>query len=160
MITTNGKANLKLGNANFIAHHAFIRALNKNHQMILTAAAEPFEAKPGELLAKEGGRADKFLLIQSGQAKLGVETPEADFVPLQTIGRGDVVGWSWLLPPYRWQFDCRAANAVRGLSLDARWLREKCQEDHELGYSLLRELLAVIAGRLTATRRQLLKIYK
>jgi CRP/FNR family transcriptional regulator, cyclic AMP receptor protein len=127
---------------------------------MLVAMAQPFEAGSGELLAKEGETADKFLLIQSGHAVLGLETPEAGFVPLQTIGRGDVVGWSWLIPPHRWQFECRAAGVVRGLSLDARWLRQRCAEDHELGYCLLKELLGVIAGRLTATRRQLLKIYE
>jgi hypothetical protein len=160
MTITNGKVNDMSKSDNSIAHHAFIRAMNKDHQMLLTAAAQPFEAKPGELLAKEGGRANKFFLIQSGQAKLGVETPEAGFVPLQAIGLGDVVGWSWLIPPHRWQFECRAVDCVRGLWLDARWLRGKCQQDHELGFCLLKELLAVLSGRLAATRRQLLRIYK
>jgi CRP-like cAMP-binding protein len=160
MNTTNGQITVRPRSGNSFARHAFLRALNKRHQMILAAAAQPFEAKPGELLAKEGEAADRFLLIQSGHATLGIDTPESGFIPLETIGRGDVVGWSWLVPPHRWQFECRAVGDVRGLSLDGQWLREKCEQDHELGYYLLKELLAVIAGRLAATRRQLTKIYK
>jgi len=160
MNATKRSSSVRSNSGNSVAHHAFLRALSKQHQMILAASAKPFEASPGELLAKEGEVADRFLLIQSGHATLGVETPEAGFVRIQTIGRGDVVGWSWLIPPHRWQFECRAVDTVRGLSLDAQWLREKCEQDHELGYSLLKELLVVLAARLAATRRQLLNIYK
>lgn len=80
-------------------------------------------------------------------------------VTVQTVGPGEVLGWSWLVPPYRWQFDCRAADAVRGLTFDAEWLRERCEQDHELGYLLLKQLVIVIASRLAATRLQFRDLY-
>jgi hypothetical protein len=77
---------------------------------------------------------------------------EQGALPIQTLGPGDVVGWSWLLPPYLWQFDARADGVVEGLVFDATWLRDQCEQDHELGYHLLKQLLAVVGSRLVACR--------
>jgi hypothetical protein len=71
-----------------------------------------------------------------------------------------VVGWSWVVPPYVWQFDARAVDAVEGTCFDAEWLRQRCDEDCQLGYHLVRQLLTVLAGRLAATRLQLLDLYQ
>ena len=142
------------------AKHAFLEALSERHRMILASGAVTFTAKLGEVLAREGSTAKKFYLIQSGQVSLGIETPESGVVEVQKVGMGDVIGWSWLVPPHRWKFECRAVNQVQGIAFDAEWLREKCEQDHELGYHLLKELLAVVASRLTATRIQVQKFYK
>jgi hypothetical protein len=65
------------------------------------------------------------------------------------------LGWSWLVPPYRWQFHCRASGPVRGVAFDATWLRDQCEKNHTLGYHIFRELINVLASRLAATRKQL-----
>ncbi len=138
------------------ASHAFLRNLSEQHRMLLASGMRPFKAAPGEVLAQEGQAATAFYLIQSGQASLGTHTADHGLRAIQTVGPGDIVGWSWLVPPHRWQFECRALTPVQGIVFDAEWLREKCEQDHELGYHLLKELLTVIAGRLAATRLQLL----
>jgi hypothetical protein len=74
-------------------------------------------------------------------------------VSVPTVGPGEVVGWSWLVPPYRWQFDCRALERTQGLALDGEWLRERCELDHEFGYHLLKHLVVVIGNRLAARRQ-------
>lgn len=142
------------------ADHAFIQALSEQHRMRLASGVRPFTASPGEYLAREGEPAHAFYLIQSGQIEIDMYLARRGAVPIQTVGAGEVVGWSWLLPPYRWQFDARAVDAVQGLSFDAAWLREQCEQDHELGYQLLKQLLAVVGSRLTATRVQRLDIYQ
>ncbi len=142
------------------ASHAFLSGLSERHRMLLASGARPFTAAPGELLAQEGETAKTFDLIQAGHVALDLHTPDRGVVPIQTVGPGEIVGWSWLVPPHRWQFDCRAGDPVQGLAFDAEWLREKCEQDHELGYHLLKQLVAVIANRLAATRLQLLDIYK
>lgn len=141
------------------ASHAFLQGLSEQHRMRLASGVRPFVAAPGEYLGREGLPAHAFFLIQSGQVSLGSHLSERGAVPIQTVGPGEVVGWSWLLPPYRWQFDARAVDAVQGLAFDAAWLREQCEQDHELGYHLLRQLLAVVSSRLAACRVQRLDIY-
>ena len=142
------------------ASHSFLGGLSERHRMLLASGARPFAAEPGELLAREGETAKAFYLIQAGHVTLALHTPDRGVVPIQTVAPGEIVGWSWLVPPHRWQFDCRAADAVQGLAFDAEWLREKCEQDHELGYHLLKQLMTVIANRLAATRLQLLDLYK
>jgi CRP/FNR family transcriptional regulator, cyclic AMP receptor protein len=142
-----------LGN---FANHAFLRGLSHRHLMTLITGARPFTAIPGELIAREGDSARAFFLIQSGNVDIETHLPGHDSVRVQTVGPGEVVGWSWIVPPYRWCFDCRAVDKVQGLSLDAHWLREQCEQDYQLGYHLLSHLVEVIASRLAATRVQLL----
>jgi len=136
--------------------HAFLANLSQQHLMILASAVRPFSAKPGEVFAKQGETANAFYLVQTGHVVIDMHCPTRDIVPIQTIGPGDVIGWSWMVPGYRWQFTCRATDEVHGLAFDANWLRERCEQDHELGYHLLKQLVTVIASRLAATRVQLL----
>jgi CRP-like cAMP-binding protein len=132
--------------------HAFLQGLGPRHLMRLAAGARPFTARPGEYLAREGAPADAFFLIQEGRVALETARRPGGAVTVQTVGPGEVVGWSWLVLPHRWRFDARAAEEVRGLSFNAEWLRDACESDHELGYQLLKHLLTVVAQRLTAAR--------
>jgi CRP-like cAMP-binding protein len=137
------------------AGHAFLNDLSERHRITLAGGARPFTAAAGQYLARTGQAANVFYLIQSGRVAVGTRTPDGRLVPVQAVGPGQVLGWSWLVPPHAWQFDCQAAEPVRGLSFDAEWLREKCEQDHELGYHLLRHLVTVVAERLASTRRRL-----
>ena len=76
---------------------------------------------------------------------------------MQTLGKNDIVGWSWLVPPHEWHFDAVAKTPVKAIVLDGKYLRAKCEEDPELGYELLKRLTAHVIERLTALRGQLLK---
>jgi CRP-like cAMP-binding protein len=135
--------------------HNFLSRLGDRHLMLLASGVRPFTAAPGEYLSREGEPAKAFYLIQSGHVEVRTRKADRGEAVVQTVGPGEVIGWSWLLPPYRWQFDSRTVDAVRGLVFDGEWLREKCEQDHELGYHLLTQLLAVTASRLAATWRQL-----
>ena len=139
------------------AQHAFLQPLGERLLLTLASGATPLSAAAGTVLARAGEPAHSFYLIQSGSVAVSLPTPGRGDVPVQTVGPGEVLGWSWLVPPHNWQFDCRAVEDVRGIRFDAEWLREKCEQDHELGYHLLRQLLSVVGGRLTATWRQLLE---
>ena len=78
---------------------------------------------------------------------------------IETLGPGEVLGWSWLFAPYRWQFDARAVGACSLVSFDGTGLRARCESDPELGFALMRCLAETIVERLQATRRQLLDVY-
>ena len=78
---------------------------------------------------------------------------------LGTVDAGEILGWSWLLPPYQWKFNARAMESIRAIALDGKCLRTKCEENHDLGYELLKRFAQVIEKRLEATRLQLLDVY-
>lgn len=132
--------------------HAFMSGLSEQHKMRLATGVRPFAATKGDYLGREGERAKDFFLIQFGRVEIGSSASGGRFVAVSEAGPGEVVGWSWLLPPHIWQFDCRAEEDVHGLVFDAEWLRELCESDHELGYHLLKHLLSVVAQRLAANR--------
>jgi CRP-like cAMP-binding protein len=142
----------ELGILGAFASHGFMGGLSERHRIRLASGVRPLRAAPGEWLAREGEPAHAFYLIQSGQVAIGTHLGERGAMPIQTMGPGDLVGWSWLMPPYLWQFDARAEGVVEGLVFDATWLRDQCEQDHELGYHLFKQLLAVVSSRLAACR--------
>jgi CRP/FNR family transcriptional regulator, cyclic AMP receptor protein len=113
----------------------------------------------GAELFREGDPAERFFLIREGTVALSVEAPGRGALIIETLHRGDVVGWSWLFEPYRWQFDAHAQEPTRVVGFDGACLRAKCEADHELGYQLMRRFAASITERLQATRLQLLDVY-
>ena len=113
----------------------------------------------GELLFREGGPAERFFLVRAGAVALEVEAPGRGALVIETLGEGEVVGWSWLFEPYRWQFDARATMPTAVVAFDGACLRGKCDADHELGYQLMRRFAASMIERLQATRLQLLDVY-
>jgi CRP-like cAMP-binding protein len=140
--------------------HAFLAGLSERHLMILASGAQPFAAQPGEPLAREGETARYFYLIQSGHVDVCLRDPRRGTVHIDTVGPGDELGWSWLVPPHRWQYECRAKDVVQGIRFDAEWLRSRCEQDYELGFHLLRQIVGVIASRLASTRVQLMQAQK
>ena len=121
------------------------------------AVNDHFDA--GTRLFGEGEAANRFFLIRHGAVALEVDAPGRGPLVVETLHDGDVVGWSWLFEPYRWQFDGRAVGTTRVVSFDGACLRGKCEADHELGYQLMRRFAASLIDRLQATRLQLLDVY-
>jgi CRP-like cAMP-binding protein len=135
------------------ASHAFLQRLDDRCLMDLASGALPFSAAAGGTIAHKGQPANAFYLVQSGTVSVGLDE-DHEFARLLTVGPGGVIGWSWLVPPHRWQFTCKADGAVSGLMFDAAWLRDRCDKNHELGYHLLKELMASVTQQLNAIREQ------
>ena len=113
----------------------------------------------GEFLFHEGDPARSFYLLFHGKVALELGAPDRPKLTIQTVGPRDVLGWSWLVPPYRWRFDARAVKATRALVLDAEVLREAFEARPEDGYWFLLRLVPVIGERLEMARLQILDIY-
>lgn len=113
----------------------------------------------GQLLFREGQPADRFYLVRKGRVALEVHTPERGGLIVDSADPGEVVGWSWLFPPYRWHFDARAAEELRAIAFDGECLRGKCDEDPRLGYDLMQRFAQVMIDRLQNTQLRLLDVY-
>ncbi len=141
-----------------IASHPFLMGLSLPHVEVLADSAMLKEFAPNELIFREGDPANRFYLIESGKVILETSKNEKTTTLIQTIGAGDVLGWSWLFPPYYWHFDARAAEATKAIFFYGTRLREQCEQDHDLGYELMKRMFNVVVARLQSTRRQLLDI--
>ncbi len=142
-----------------LAEHPFFEGLPDKHLKVIVGCASNVSFEEGETIFREGEEANRFYLIRQGRVALQVYAAGIGTITIQTLDAGDILGWSWLVPPYRWHFDARAVEPVRAIALDGECLRRKCEEDHDLGYELLKRFAEIITQRLQATRLQLLDVY-
>jgi CRP/FNR family transcriptional regulator, cyclic AMP receptor protein len=139
-----------------LAEFPFFKGLDQRYIQLIAGCASNAHFNPGELILREGEEADQSYIIRHGKVALEVAfVPERDPIVIQTIGEGDVLGWSWLFPPYRWRFSARAVTPTEAIALDGKYIRIKCEEDHDLGYELLKRFAQVIEQRFQAMRRRL-----
>ncbi len=142
-----------------IAEHPFFQGMDPQYLDLIAGCARNVRFMPDEMVFREGESADAFYLIRHGKVLIGVQVPGRGLVPIQTLGPGEMIGWSWLFPPHHWHFDAKALEVTRALAFDAKCLRDKCDEDPRLGYQLMRRFAAVLIERLQAARMQLLDMY-
>ncbi|HYB35203.1 MAG TPA: cyclic nucleotide-binding domain-containing protein [Mycobacterium sp.] len=142
-----------------LAEHPFFSGLDPRYLELAAGCASNMRFDAGQLILREGEEAEHFYLIREGKVALEVSAPGRGSLTIQTLGGGDVLGWSWLVPPYNWHFDARAVEMTRAIIFDGKCLREKCEADHDLGYALLKRVASGLGQRLDATRFRLLDIY-
>ena len=144
---------------NIIGEHPFFKGLEPGYLEFLTGCASNVRFEPGQFVFREDGEANQCYLIREGKVTLEIDAPPRGTIIIQTLGKGDVLGWSQIFPPYRWKFSARALELTRAIALNGKCLREKSEEDHDLGYELLKRFARVIQQRLQATRLQLINLY-
>jgi CRP/FNR family cyclic AMP-dependent transcriptional regulator len=143
-----------------LREHPFLRTMPDRHLEFMTGCAANLRFTAGQLLFKEGDPADAAYLVRDGRVALEIHAPGAGSTQIATIERGQVFGWSWLFPPYRWNFDARAIETVRAITFNGECLRGKCEADHDLGYELLKRFLQEIDRSLARAHLQLLDMYR
>ena len=136
----------------------FLKGLHPSHLKTLCACGMKTTFAAGEVVFREDDTANRFYVILSGTVALEAQQDSGDLIRIQTLGAGDVLGWSWMFPPFRWHFDARALEPVNAVFFYATRLREHCEADAELGYALVMRIAQVMMERLQATRRQLSEI--
>lgn len=148
-------------NATTLAAQPFLEGLPERQLELLADDAMPAEFKADEMIFKEGGPANRFYILLSGEVALESPCPKCDdergTAQIEIIGAGDVLGWSWLFPPYYSHFNARALSPVKAIFFYGTRLREQCENDHDLGYELMKRIAEIFIERLQATRGQLAK---
>lgn len=142
-----------------IVQHPFFAALDHAFLDLVVSCASNERFAADAYIFKEGDEANAFFLIREGRVALDISAPEQEPIIVDTLEVGDILGWSWLLPPFRWKFNAHAKTGVRAIALNGECLRNKCEQNHDLGYELLKRFSHMIERRLEAARFQLLDVY-
>jgi len=142
-----------------LKEHPFFAGLAPAQSKLIAGCARNHLFGAGQYLFHEGEPANEFFVIRHGHVALEIVAPGQAPLVFATLGQGEIVGASWLVPPYRWTFDARAVELTRAIGIDAACLRGKCEADHDLGYEMMKRFLSVLVQRLHATRLQILDIY-
>jgi CRP-like cAMP-binding protein len=142
-----------------LAEHPFFEGMAEPHLDTLVGCAKNVSFEAGQFLFRAGQPADSFFLVRHGRVAVESVAPGPGSLVIETVSDGDVLGWSWLFPPYRWHFDARATAFVRAFSLDGKCLRGKCERDPAFGFALIQRFAGVVVQRLESTQMQLMDLY-
>ena len=142
-----------------VREHRFFAGLGEDLIQLVAGCTRNVRFDAGKYLFHEGEPADEFYLIRHGRVALELVAPGRSTITFQTVPEGDMVGISWLIPPYRRAYDARALDLVRAIGIDAKCIRDKCDKDHDFGYAMMMRFVPVLVERLQATRLQVLDVY-
>jgi CRP-like cAMP-binding protein len=138
-----------------LSEHDCFKGLEKKYLDMIVKKATHADFKEGDFIFHESDKADKLYIIQEGIVALETTLArDRDPITIQMIGEGDVLGWGWLFPPYLCHFDAKVVAPTKTVVLDGTFLRTKCEEDHDLGYELMKRFASLIQQRLKAVRLQ------
>jgi CRP/FNR family transcriptional regulator, cyclic AMP receptor protein len=147
------------GLAEIVKTHPILAGLPDDILEELTGCARNLAFGKGALLLSEGEPADSLYLVRRGRVSIEVHAPTGRNLVVETVAVGAAVGWSWIVPPYTWQFDARAVEPTGVIALDGGCLRARADADPFLGYTLMRRVAGVLLERLHATQLRLLDLY-
>ncbi|MEJ2374540.1 MAG: cyclic nucleotide-binding domain-containing protein [Pseudolabrys sp.] len=142
-----------------VGGHAFFAGISPEYGQLVTGCARNHRFEAEQYLFREGEPANEFFLIRHGKVALEIHSPGRAPIVFATLGEGEVVGASWLIPPYKWMFDARAVELTRAIGIDAACLRGKIESDHSFGYEMMKRFLPIFVKRLHSTRLQILDVY-
>lgn len=140
-----------------IVSHPFFEGMKPEHLEVIVGCATDATFESGQILFREGEPASKFYFIQSGRVVLEAHELADGTVPVQDLGAGEVLGWSWLFPPFVWHFQARALEPTGAIVLDGAHLLVVAERNRDFGYELMKRVAQVLIHRLQATRKQLLR---
>ncbi|HLI40605.1 MAG TPA: cyclic nucleotide-binding domain-containing protein [Streptosporangiaceae bacterium] len=141
-----------------LRRHEFFAGMDREYLALIAGCARNVVFGDGAFLFREGDPAQAFYLVRDGAVALEVTAP-GRVVTVQTLGAGEMVGFSWLMGPHRWHFDGRAVGRLRAVEMDGACLRAKCEADPRLGFDLMQRFALLASRRLQAARLQILDVY-
>ncbi len=143
--------------ASILEQQPFLKGMDKRHLELLAADSMLAEFNAGKRILRKGGSANRFYLILEGQVKLELPVTGGEAIGIETLGPGDVFGWSWLFAPYHCHFDARAVTKAKAIFFYGTHLhlRDLCENNHDLGYELMKRFSEIVIKRLQATHREL-----
>ena len=140
----------------FLSSHAFFSGMDSNYVDFLANSIDERQIGKGEVLFHQGDRADKFYLLREGKVSVQVPALVGPVLEIQILGKDQILGWSWLISPYRWHFLARAVEDSTILEFDGSAILAHCDEDPKFGYELLKRFAALMSERLEAARLKMM----
>lgn len=142
-----------------LKEHSFFHGLPAEDIAFIAGCAKNIVFKEEQVIARQGEYADQFYLIREGRVAIAMEIPPQRTFIFRTLGPNDILGFSWLVPPYQWTFTAYAKKITHAIAIHGDCLREKCEKDPRLGFELMKRLVHFLVTGEDASRLQLLDIY-
>lgn len=153
-----GKPMIENAYENYLETHAFFEGLGLEYIRLLARLASEKHFEPLELIFRQDDQADHFFVIMDGEATIEIPSLYGPPIPIQNLTKGKVLGWSWLIPPYKWDFEARADTKTTVLAIDGKTLRTECERDPKLGYELFKRFAVLMSERLHEARMRVMEV--
>ncbi len=140
----------------YLSNHAFFSELNVEVVNYLCECVSVHKIKKGQILFQQGERADKFYIVRNGQISIQIPAVMGPTLEIQTLGKDQVLGWSWLISPYQWSFQAKTEENTELLEFDGTTILARCEQDPQFGYVLLKRFAELMAERLDAARLKMM----
>ena len=144
---------------NLLEDHPFFDNIAAETLEFIGGCGKNVKFEQGEYIARMGTPAEWFYLIRHGMVVDEIYSETRGAIQVETFGEGEVVGFSWLFPPHKWQFDIKALELTRAIAFDGKCLRDKCLAEPALGYELMLRFSRIMSSRMSQMRLQLLDMY-
>lgn len=142
-----------------VAEQKFLEGLTEEQLKVVAGCASNVIFPAGEFIFRESEKAEHFYILREGHVALECASAKREPFYLETLKGGDVLGWSWLLPPYQWHFDARTSEKTRALKFDGACLRRKMEADPALGYAMFKIFMPVVLTRLQSARLRMMDVF-
>ncbi|MCP4873894.1 MAG: cyclic nucleotide-binding domain-containing protein [Gammaproteobacteria bacterium] len=140
----------------YLSSHTFFSGLADSYLEFLANSATEVNYKEGDALFKQGAAADQFYLLRNGRVSVQVPALVGPTLEIQSLGADQMLGWSWLIPPYRWSFQARVMENTDLLQFDGSAILARCEQDPKFGYELFKRFTALMSERLDAARQKMM----
>ncbi|MFO1432009.1 MAG: cyclic nucleotide-binding domain-containing protein [Candidatus Competibacteraceae bacterium] len=140
----------------YLSSLAFFAGLRPEVIEFLARCAGEQQIQPGEVLFRQGEHAHHFYLVRNGRVAIEIPAITGPMLQVQSLGADHILGWSWLIPPYKWNFQARAEVPTTVLAFDGDTVRARCEAEANFGYPLLKRFVTLMAERLEVARQKMM----
>ena len=140
----------------YLSTHEFFSEFNDDVLKFLCECSSSREIKKGQILFRQGEKADKFYVVRNGSISIQMPAIMGPSVDIQTLGKDQVLGWSWLISPYKWNFQTQAEEDSELLQFDGIAILARCEQESKFGYELLKKFAGLMSVRLNAARQKMM----
>ena len=140
----------------YLSAHKFFSELSDDVLKFLCECSSTREIKKDQILFRQGENADKFYVLRNGCISIQMPAIMGPTLDIQTLGKDQVLGWSWLISPYKWNFQTKAEEDSELLQFDGTAILARCEQDPKFGYDLLKKFAELMSVRLNAARHKMM----
>ena len=140
----------------YLSTHDFFSGLSEDALKFLCECASTYEIKKGQILFRQGERADKFYVARNGRISVQIPALMGPNLEIQSLGKDQVLGWSWLISPYQWSFQAKAEDDSELLEFNGTAILTRCEKEPKFGYEVLKRFAALMSERLEAARLKMM----
>jgi CRP/FNR family transcriptional regulator, cyclic AMP receptor protein len=142
--------------AEYLSAHEFFSEFSDDVLKFLCECSSMRKIKKGEILFLQGEHADKFYVIRNGRISLQMPAIMGPTLEIQTLDKDQVLGWSWLISPYQWNYQTKAEEDSELLQFDGAAILARCEQEPKFGYELLKKFAALMSIGLNAARQKMM----